>query len=90
MSTQSAPYFWLVCDGCGERSTEGGDFSAWSDHGAAADEALDRGWQINDEGDFCEDCRRPMCAGCGEHNATTEYAEDTWCDECIVEEVAEA
>ena len=90
MSAASAPFYWLVCDGCEVKSTEDSDFAAWADMSGAADEATDRGWAVGtDEGDFCEDCRRPLCAGCGEFNATTEYDDDTWCDECIAEEVAE-
>jgi hypothetical protein len=96
VSTASAPFYWLVCDGCGEKSTESSDYAAWADEGEAADEATGNGWAIHTKrgdgevGDWCEECRPPLCAGCGESNATTEYDDDTWCDECIADEVAGA
>lgn len=88
MTTKSKPYYWLECDGCGERSTEYGPYVAWDSAGSARDEAVDGEWQCDDEGDFCCECRRPLCAGCGEWNATTEHDDETWCDFCLAEEVA--
>ena len=88
MTTRSEFYYWIECDGCGEKSTKDSDFSAWSDEGSARDDAYDGDWQCDGEGDFCSECRRPLCAGCGEWNATTEHDDDTWCDACLAEEVA--
>jgi len=89
VSIKEAPYYWVVCDDCGVRSTEEGEYAAWGDVGSAYDEATNAFWAIDIEGkDYCESCSPyPMCAGCGEKTARTEFEDDTWCDECIVEEV---
>ncbi len=96
MSLKSAPYYWIECDGCGAKSTEDGEFSAWGDQGSAYDDAhnnaewitIDAGVEM--AGDYCQSCAPfPMCAGCGENTARTEHDGETWCDECIVEEAEE-
>lgn len=53
MSVKSEPYYWLECDGvnkdgtpCGRKSTENGDFSAWSDMDGAEAEADCSDWDI--------------------------------------------
>lgn len=48
MSVQSKPYYWLVCDhpGCNRKSTEGGEFTAWSDRNGAEEDAGNSDWQI--------------------------------------------
>lgn len=55
MSTQSAPFYWLVCDypGCGVKSTEDGEYSAWSDAGQAVDDATSSDWLSDERGDYC-------------------------------------
>lgn len=66
MSLQSAPYYWLTCDqeGCAARSTEDGDYAAWSDDGQAYDDALNGDWWTGKDGkDYCYQ-HVPRCA-CG-------------------------
>lgn len=57
MSVGSAPYFWLVCDqpGCDRKSTEGGEFTAWSEEDQAVEEAFNIDWTITSDGNhFCD------------------------------------
>ena len=44
MSTASAPYYWLVCDGCGDKSTKDSEFSAWTDEESARLMAAEGDW----------------------------------------------
>jgi hypothetical protein len=46
MTVKSAPYYWLECDepGCGIKSTENSEHTAWSDEGYALDSAIDSDW----------------------------------------------
>lgn len=56
MSVRSAPYFWLVCDypNCEEKSTEGGEYTAWSEADMAVEEAFNIDWTVTDKGEhFC-------------------------------------
>ena len=90
MSLKSAPYYWIECDhpGCGARSTEGGDYAAWADHGAAYDEATSRDWYCPSGGpDLCEEHAPPFCCNCSEV-ATTEHEGDDYCDDCLADELA--
>lgn len=54
MSIKSAPYYWAVCDCCGERA-DYGDFSAWSDEGQARDYD-EASFQYIDGADLCAAC----------------------------------
>jgi hypothetical protein len=57
VSVKSAPYYWLECDheGCGNKSTEGGEFTAWSDEDGAVQEAYDSEWFVSDDGKhYCD------------------------------------
>jgi hypothetical protein len=56
MSVQSKPYYWLTCDCCGEKSTEGDDYAAWSEEADALMRAEACGWMRIDGQDYCEDC----------------------------------
>lgn len=55
MSVQSKPFYWLVCDhdGCGVKSTEGGEFDAWSDVDGAEEDAYNSDWGRVGERDYC-------------------------------------
>lgn len=65
MVVKSKPYYWIECDECGASSGEIGDFAAWSDSGAAIDEAVSAEWFIGDDGEHkCYSCA-PKCAECG-------------------------
>ena len=56
MGTVSKPFYWLICDRCGGKSTEGSDYVAWSEEDQARDEADEAGWLILSVGDYCEHC----------------------------------
>ena len=65
MSIKSAPYFWVECDGCGVKSTNGDDGAAWADEGDARKQVFGYGdWQRDDQdGHFCHNCQSecPVC-----------------------------
>lgn len=56
MSMQSAPYYWLECDhaGCGTKSTEGGEYTAWSDEDGAWADADGHDWLEVDGKHYCD------------------------------------
>lgn len=56
MSVKSAPYYWLVCDRCGEKSTEGSEHSAWSEEADALMVAEESDWMRIDGMDYCGTC----------------------------------
>lgn len=56
MSVKSAPYYWLECDGCGAKSTEGGDHSAWSDVNGAKEDAEGSDWSVEGGAHYCDGC----------------------------------
>lgn len=62
MSVESAPYYWLVCDhpDCGEKSTEGGEYTAWSDQDGAMEDAFNSDWTITSDGKHYCDEHHPM------------------------------
>ena len=53
MPVQSEPFYFLVCDGCGERA-DYDDYSAWADPGQAVDAADD--WTQEGEKFHCPHC----------------------------------
>ncbi|MFC8038737.1 hypothetical protein ACFUOZ_05235 [Paenarthrobacter sp. NPDC057355] len=64
MSIRESSYYWLECDTCTEKSTEGGDFGAWSEVSQAIDEATNGDWWIGDDGQhYCFD-HAPRCITC--------------------------
>ena len=85
MSVKSAPYYWIVCDQCGVKSTEDSDYTAWADQVDAYEQANDHGWVRIPGSDFCEDCSPVICEECDEKPATTEHDDTDWCDVCIHE-----
>jgi hypothetical protein len=82
----SEPFWWIVCDepGCEVKSTEGGEYTAWGDKGAARDEAVDSDWAETTDGlFFCSEHRDRACSECSKHvpgGADVEH--DSMCDEC--------
>lgn len=82
MSVKSAPYYWLECDhpGCGRKSTEGSDHSAWSEIDGAEESARDYDWFVEQDGvHFCEEhALARICPECGEPKP----ADDTTCADC--------
>lgn len=54
---KSAPYYWLECKGCGEKSTKYSDFTAWADPETAIEEATCSDWVGRDGEYFCPDCQ---------------------------------
>jgi len=62
MSVKSAPFYWLECDGCGDKSTLDGEYAAWGDVSGAEDDARGIDWLILDDRHFCSDCTE-WCQG---------------------------
>ena len=62
MSIKSAPFYWLECDGCGVKSTEGSEHAAWAEEDQAINIAMDSDWATIEGCHYCEDCRfrRPV------------------------------
>jgi hypothetical protein len=56
MSTQSAPFYWLTCDVCGVKSTDGSDQVAWQEPWMAEHEAANSGWWLEGGNHVCWDC----------------------------------
>ena len=55
MSIKSAPYYWMVCDGCGVSAQDGQEFTAWQDKAGAVASACDAGWLTTEDGrHWCE------------------------------------
>lgn len=56
MSVKSAPYYWLECDepDCGNISTEGSDYTAWSDLDGAIAEADGSDWLLLGDKHYCD------------------------------------
>lgn len=56
MSVKSEPYYWLTCDepGCGNKSTDGDEFTAWSDEANAVEMAECRDWLIVGDKHYCD------------------------------------
>ena len=85
MSVKEAPYYWVECDGCGERC-EYGEFSAMSDPGQAIDGALEDEWTGDGSGKHhcpscpplarCEDCGKPAIP-------SADPADPDLCGECV-------
>jgi hypothetical protein len=82
VSLRSAPYWWVECDGCGDRC-EYGDFSAWADHGYAIDGAIEAEWTEADGKHHCPKCP-PLtkCENCGKEAGPEAADRDGHCAEC--------
>lgn len=67
MSLKSAPFYWVICDGCGAKSTEGGEYAAWESAGTAEQDALDSEWSEHKGKHYCDGCSTDLiCSECGE------------------------
>ena len=55
MSLKSRPFYWLECDepDCGVKSTEGGEYDAWSNSYQAFDDADSSDWLIIGDAHYC-------------------------------------
>lgn len=59
MAVASAPFYWLLCDGCGVSSTEGNEHVAWISEDQAAMQAEESGWHIGSvESHHCWKCTK--------------------------------
>lgn len=54
MSVQSALYYWVVCDCCGQRA-DYGDYSAWAEESTALEYGEASFERVGDE-DLCAEC----------------------------------
>jgi hypothetical protein len=85
VSLKSAPFYWLECDGCGERC-EYGDFAAYADPGPAIDEALEADWTTDGEKYNCPDCPTlTKCDECGKPAEEGAADRDGLCIACDAE-----
>ena len=74
MSVESAPFYWLTCDGldddgttCGIKSTYGGDYVAWDSPEQAREDAEAADWAHHNGKDYCDEhAHQFRCADCGE------------------------
>lgn len=55
MSVKQVTYYQAQCDCCGAVCDDYGDFSAWSDPGAAIDRKPEEWASVGDE-DLCDEC----------------------------------
>jgi hypothetical protein len=82
MPLKEAPYYWLECDGCGERC-EYGDFSAMADFGSAIDGALEADWTTDGEKYHCTDCPDlTVCQRCKKPAGENAPDRDDHCEAC--------
>jgi endogenous inhibitor of DNA gyrase (YacG/DUF329 family) len=82
MSLKSAPYFWVECDGCGDRC-EYGDFAAWADADYAIDGATEADWTELDGKHHCPSCPELIkCERCGKEAGPGAADRDDRCAEC--------
>jgi hypothetical protein len=89
MALQSAPYYWLKCDGCGDRA-DYGDFSAMDSAASAIDLATDSEWTMDGEKHHCPRC--PIlteCERCGKPAGDLAGDRDYYCAACWAELEAE-
>jgi len=82
MSVNEVTYYEVSCDepGCGTETGDLGDYSAWSNRGAALDQWLDAdGQYLPDGSTYCESHRKPQCDECEEF---VPVDEDRLCTSC--------
>jgi hypothetical protein len=48
--------FTVICDNCGKDSSDGSDYSGWSDKDYAVEQAEESGFQTVDDKHYCIDC----------------------------------
>lgn len=56
MPLKSEPFWFVTCDGCGERC-DYVEYAAWQEPGSAIDEAAELDWTQDGEKWFCPECR---------------------------------
>lgn len=76
MSIESAPYFWVICDDCGERD-EYGEVWAWAESDQAELVWTDSQNHVKDGKHYCEGCL-VWCPECDDELTV----KDTVCDGC--------
>jgi hypothetical protein len=82
MSLKSAPYYWVVCDNCGERC-EYDEFSAWADPGYAVQGAIDGEWSAQGDRHHCPECPHIAdCEKCGQDAGEGASERDNYCQSC--------
>ena len=72
-------YYEVVCDGCGARTGDLGDYSAWAERFAAEDQWQDYDGLISEPLTFCDGCV-PRCA-CG-NRQDEESGPPFFCEDC--------
>lgn len=71
MTIKSAPYYWVECEGCGVKSTEDTDYTAFSCVTGALEDAQVQAWHLAENtestgnfGHYCDKCTPPWCLEC--------------------------
>lgn len=90
MSLEEAPYYWVECDGCGDRC-EYGDFSAYADSGMAIDGALEADWTTDGTKHHCPSCPTlTTCDNCSKPAGDDAADRDGLCAACHADAEADA
>jgi hypothetical protein len=79
VSVQSAPGYWLECDRCSVKSTEGSEHVSWESEASAALLAKEAGWHVEPGLHLCDVCCLTLvCPECGERKGQ----DDAFCADC--------
>ena len=76
---KSAPYYWVICDKCGEKA-EYYEVSAWSEESHAVEYAEADDWITVADKHFCLDCQ-VVCAECDIRCAAPDA--NSKCGKCV-------
>jgi len=71
---RSAPYYWVVCDGCWRSAQEESDYAAWADEEQAVEVCMEGSdWTFSDDrrGHYCPACTQIRLAPRAEQPPST-------------------
>jgi fructose-1,6-bisphosphatase/inositol monophosphatase family enzyme len=81
VSVHSSPSYWLECDRCSVKSTEGSEHTGWESEASAALLAGEAGWLVEPGLHLCDVCALTVvCPECGERKAQ----DAAYCVDCAV------
>ena len=92
MSVKSAPYYWIVCDGCGQRLPHcGGEYTALDSRDDAIEEAYASDWTTDGVRHHCPNCPTlAVCERCDFPAGDDPGERDNHCEPCWHELSADA
>lgn len=83
MAVKSAPYYWLVCDGCGKRVEYDGEYCALDNVSDAIRFSLEMEWSTDGTKSHCSDCPALIeCEMCGKPAGDLAGERDYQCQTC--------